>query len=203
MGARASTQAQGGGLFGGTSNVAQGGPTSNVTQGGGPFGGPSNVTRARITSVTPLAQSPTVVVPIKNSTSGPLYISTDSKKNKTSLASGKTGMLSGLCSNCSIFVYTDSGYSQTLAIIPYKTFMTEAQGKSQPVLDIGISSKVIDSTTFIATSSTPTMMNMNSYPTPMMNSYPTPTMMNTTTPTAYTPRPTINATLINPTTMKK
>jgi hypothetical protein len=171
----------------------------------GPFGRSSNVTQAslstvtgtRITSVTPLAQSPTVVVPIKNSTSGFLYISTDSKKNKTSLASGKTGMLSGLCSNCSIFVYTDSGYSQSLAIIPYKTFMTEAQGKSQPVLDIGISSKVIDSTTFIPSSSTPTMMNMN---TP---SYTSPTMMNTTTPTAFTPRPTINATLISPTTMKK
>ncbi len=149
--------------------------------------------------VTTMPQSPAISVNIKNSTNGTLYIDVDSTISggkPLTLASGKTGIMRGVCSSCSVLVFKDIQRTQLLVSIPYKTYLNETQGKSQPLIDIGFSSKIVDVGTFIAS---PTTMNMNT-PVSTMNSYP---VMNTTTPTAFTPRPTINATLIAPTTMKK
>ena len=183
MGQATSTEAQSGG-------GAQSGTFNGEVQ-----SGPFTITSGRVLmdqkNTLPIITSSPMSVNIKNSTGGTLYMNT-TPIHKLTLASGKTGVLSGLCNSCNISVYKDSQRTQPLIILPYMTFMKESQDKSQPVLDIGFSSKVIDGGTFIESKS------MNNVSSPSIT-FSAPT----STPTAYTPRPTINATPIAPTTMRR
>ena len=141
--------------------------------------------------------SPPITMNIRNSTSGTLYIDVDSTSSGAkplTLASGKTGIVYGVCNACSVLVFKDAQRTQVLVAIPYKTYLDESQGKSQPLVDIGFSSKIVDAGTFIPSSQTSSMMNT----TPMNMNAPVFTTPMSTTPSAFVPRPAINTTPVGP-----